>query len=163
MYSLALPWWSDSNKHTQHSIILFKIENISINYRHLLPDLAPWLNLIGSNYPSPEKISIVPKMFEPLKFDSKWTHGNHKRRTAKERAVSWHRVHLYKAFFVKHLSPLHFLCTHCLQPLQKILLLPTPVRSSCTFIQETVMPCHQYQHLFQRISRSDLYQHLIYT
>ena len=26
--------------------------------------------------------------------------------------------------FVKHLSPLHFLCTQCLQPLQKMLLLP---------------------------------------
>ena len=29
--------------------------------------------------------------------------------------------------FVKDLSPLHFLCTQCLQPLQKMLLLPTPV------------------------------------
>ena len=51
-----------------HTIILLKIENISINYRHMLPDLAPWLNLIGSNYPSLEQISMVPKMFEPLKF-----------------------------------------------------------------------------------------------
>ena len=29
---------------------------------------------------------------------------------------------------VKHLSPLHFLCTQCLQPLQNMLLLPTPVQ-----------------------------------
>ena len=61
--------WGDSNEYTQHSIILLKIENIFINYRHLLPDLAPLLNLIGSNYPSLEQISMVPKMFEPLKFD----------------------------------------------------------------------------------------------
>ena len=31
---------------------------------------------------------------------------------------------------VKHLSPLHFLCTQCLQPLQKMLLLPIPVRQT---------------------------------
>ena len=31
----------DSNKYTQNTIILLKIENISKNYRHLLPNLAP--------------------------------------------------------------------------------------------------------------------------
>ena len=35
-------------------------------YRHLVPDLTPWLNLTGSNYPSLEQISMVPKMFEPF-------------------------------------------------------------------------------------------------
>ena len=30
--------------------------------------------------------------------------------------------------FYSRLSPLHFLCTQCLQPLQKMLLLPSPVR-----------------------------------
>ena len=60
---------SDSNEYMQHTIILLKIENISLNYCHLLPDLVPWLNLIGSNYPSLEQISMVPKMFAPLKFD----------------------------------------------------------------------------------------------
>ena len=60
---------SDSNEYMQHTIILLKIENISINYCHLLPDLVLWLNLIGSNYSSLEQISMVPKMFEPLKFD----------------------------------------------------------------------------------------------
>ena len=35
--------------------------------------------------------------------------------------------HLQSGSFFKHLSPLHFLCTQCLQPLQKMLLLPTPV------------------------------------
>ena len=67
MYSLESPHRGDSNEYTQHTIILLQIENISIkNYRHLLSDLAPWLNLIGSNYPSLEQISMVPKMFEPV-------------------------------------------------------------------------------------------------
>ena len=69
VYSLESPHRGDLNEYTQHTIILLKIENISINYRHLLPDLAPWLNFIGSNYPSLEQISMVPKMFEPLNFD----------------------------------------------------------------------------------------------
>ena len=29
----------------------------------------PWLTLCGSNYPCLEQISMVPKMFEPLRFD----------------------------------------------------------------------------------------------
>ena len=69
MYSLESPHRGDSNEYTQHTIILLKIENIFINYRHLLPDQAPWLNLTGSNYPYLEQNSMVPKMFEPLKFD----------------------------------------------------------------------------------------------
>ena len=32
------------------------------------PDLAPWLTLSGSKYPYLEQISMVLKMFEPLKF-----------------------------------------------------------------------------------------------
>ena len=31
----------DSNEYTQNTIIVWKIENISLNYCHLLPDLAP--------------------------------------------------------------------------------------------------------------------------
>ena len=69
VYSLESPHQCNSYEYTQHPIILLKIENISINYRHLLPDLAPWLNLTGLNYPLLEQISMVPKMFEPLKFD----------------------------------------------------------------------------------------------
>ena len=42
----------------------------SLMYRHLLPDLAAWLTLIGSNYPCVEQVSMFPKMFEPLKFDN---------------------------------------------------------------------------------------------
>ena len=45
------------------------MEKISQNYHHLLPDMVPWLTLSGSNYPCLEQISMVPKMFEPLKFD----------------------------------------------------------------------------------------------
>ena len=33
------------------------------------PDLALLLTLTGSNYPCLELISMVPKVFEPLKFD----------------------------------------------------------------------------------------------
>ena len=32
------------------------------------PNLTLWLTLIGSNYPCLEHISIIPKVFEPLKF-----------------------------------------------------------------------------------------------
>ena len=64
VYSLESPHRGDSNEYTQHTIISLKIENISISYRHLLP-----VNLIGSNYPSLEQSSMVPKMLEPFKFD----------------------------------------------------------------------------------------------
>ena len=47
------------------------MEKISLNYRPLFPDLAPWLTLSGSNYLCLEQILMVPKMFEPLKFDFK--------------------------------------------------------------------------------------------
>ena len=40
VYSLELPHWVDSNEYMQHTIILVKIKNISINYRHLLPELG---------------------------------------------------------------------------------------------------------------------------
>ena len=36
------------------------------------PDLALLSTLIGSNYPSLELIFMVPKVFEPLKFDCNW-------------------------------------------------------------------------------------------
>ena len=41
VYSLELPHRGDSNEYTQHTIIVSKIENKSLNYRHLLPDLTP--------------------------------------------------------------------------------------------------------------------------
>ena len=40
-----------------------------LDYFHLPSDLPLRLTLSGSNYPCLEQISIVPKMFEPLKFD----------------------------------------------------------------------------------------------
>ena len=69
VYSLQSPHRGDSNEYTPHTIILLKIENMSINYRHLLPDLVPRLYLSGSNYPTLEQMPMVPEMFEPLKFD----------------------------------------------------------------------------------------------
>ena len=68
-YSLESPHRSDSNEYTQHTIIVLKIEKISLNYRYLFPELVPWLTLSDSNYPCLERISMVPKMFEPLRFD----------------------------------------------------------------------------------------------
>ena len=41
VHLLESPHRGDSNDCTQHTIIVYKIENIFINYRHLLPDLAP--------------------------------------------------------------------------------------------------------------------------
>ena len=39
------------------------------NYRYFFPELVPWLTLKCSNYPCLERISMVPKIFEPLRFD----------------------------------------------------------------------------------------------
>ena len=46
-----------------------KIEKIFLNHRYLLLDLALSFILCGSNYSYLEQLSVVPKMFEPLKFD----------------------------------------------------------------------------------------------
>ena len=47
--------------------------NIPLFYRrlkrHLSPNLALWLTHSGSNYSYVEQISMVPRMFEPLRFD----------------------------------------------------------------------------------------------
>ena len=69
MYSLESPHRGDSNEYTQHTIILQKMEKTFLNYFHLPSDLALWLTLSGSNYPCLEQISMVPKMFELVKFD----------------------------------------------------------------------------------------------
>ena len=70
MYSLELPHRGDYNEYTQHTIIVTEIKKKPLNYRYLLPELAPWLTLSGSNHPCLEQFSMVPKMFEPSKFDS---------------------------------------------------------------------------------------------
>ena len=41
VYSLESPRRGDSNEYTQHTIIVWKIEKISLNYRYLLPELVP--------------------------------------------------------------------------------------------------------------------------
>ena len=40
VYSLESPHPGDSNEYTQHTIIMYKIEKVSLNYPHLLPDLT---------------------------------------------------------------------------------------------------------------------------
>ena len=47
----------------------------SIDFQELaifFPDLAPRLTFIGLNFPWLEQFSMVPKVFEPLKFDCTW-------------------------------------------------------------------------------------------
>ena len=68
MYSSESPHRGNSNEYIQHTIIVKEIKK-TLNYRYLLPDLAPWLTLSGSNYLCLDQFSMVPKMFEPLKFD----------------------------------------------------------------------------------------------
>ena len=65
VYSLESPQWGDSNENTQHTFILQKIKEILI----MPPDLVLLSALTGSNYPCLELIFMVPKVFEPLKFD----------------------------------------------------------------------------------------------
>ena len=43
MYSIESPHRGDSNEYTQYTIIVWKIQKISLNYRYLLPELVPWL------------------------------------------------------------------------------------------------------------------------
>ena len=68
VYSLESPRWGDSNENTQHTSKLKKIEK-DIHILH--PDMALWWILISSNYPYLEHHFMVPKVFEPLKFDYK--------------------------------------------------------------------------------------------
>ena len=74
-FSLILSWHAcciysllHRGEYTQHTIIL-EIEKTSIYYSHMPPNLALWLTLSGSTYPYLEKISVNPKMFEPLRLD----------------------------------------------------------------------------------------------
>ena len=66
-----------------------RTHNIPPSYRKIKeilimrPDLALLSTLIGSNYPCLELIFMVPKVFEPLKFDctnerSSWITGRPK-------------------------------------------------------------------------------------
>ena len=41
VYSLESPHRGDSNEYTQHTITVYKIEKISLNYRYLFPELGP--------------------------------------------------------------------------------------------------------------------------
>ena len=65
LYSLESPRCGDSNENTQHTFMLGNRKDIPI----MALDYALGLALIGSNYPSLEDILMVPKLFEPLKYD----------------------------------------------------------------------------------------------
>ena len=55
-----------------------KSKKIPLNSRYLLPELVPWLTFSGSNYLCLERITMIPKMFEPLRFDCKFWNHYHK-------------------------------------------------------------------------------------
>ena len=65
VYSLESPHRGDSNNYTQHPIIVSKIEKISL----IIAICLTWFTLSGSSYPNLEQLSMVLKMFEPLKTD----------------------------------------------------------------------------------------------
>ena len=65
MYSLESPYLGDSIENTQHTVMLKEIKEILI----MPPDLALLSTLNGSNYTCLELTFMVPKVFEPLKFD----------------------------------------------------------------------------------------------
>ena len=65
VYSLESPHRGDSNESTQYTFMLKKIKKILIKP----PNLALLSTLICSNYSCLELIFMVPKVFEPLKFD----------------------------------------------------------------------------------------------
>ena len=71
VYSLESPRWGDSNVNTQHTFMLKKIK-ISLlsllTWRYNRPSLARTTCL--------ELIFMVPKVFEPLKFDHIWPELN---------------------------------------------------------------------------------------
>ena len=67
MYSLKSPHRGESNEYTKHTIIYRNAKRF-LNYHYFLPDLASRLTLSGSSYPYLEQISMIPKMFEPLRF-----------------------------------------------------------------------------------------------
>ena len=67
VYSLESPHRGASIENTQYTFMLKKIKEILIKP----PDLALLLTLTDSNYPCLELIFMVPKVFEPLKFDCK--------------------------------------------------------------------------------------------
>ena len=46
-----------------------RLKRFPLSIHHFLPNLAPGLILNGSNYPYLEQIFMVPKRFEPLRFD----------------------------------------------------------------------------------------------
>ena len=69
VYSLESPHQGNLMNTFNIQLLCKKQNKNFLTYRYLLPDLAPWLTLSGSNYPCLEQFSMDSKMFEPLKFD----------------------------------------------------------------------------------------------
>ena len=67
VYSFGSPRQCDSNEYTQHTIIVWQIENNFLNYRHLLSDPAgvvinpKWLEQLISriNFYGPEAVRAI--------------------------------------------------------------------------------------------------------
>ena len=66
VYSSESPQWGDSNENNNIPPCYRKTKEILI----MPPNLVLLSTLTGSNYPCFEIIFMVPKVFEPLKFDS---------------------------------------------------------------------------------------------
>ena len=61
MYSSESSHRGDSNEYTQHAIIAYKIERISLNNRNLVPDIAPSMariTNIQNKFPWSQRFSI---------------------------------------------------------------------------------------------------------
>ena len=76
MYSLESPLWGDSNEYKQHT---FKIQITEKRYLTIISIVPPGVALLvtfqGSSYRCLEQIFMVPKGFEPSKFDCRWLPG----------------------------------------------------------------------------------------
>ena len=83
MYSLESPHRGDSNEYTQHTIIVWKIEQINLNYRHLLPEwfgtiINPqWLEppMSRTNFHGPKDVRAIEIRLYLVKFWNKYSKG----------------------------------------------------------------------------------------
>ena len=109
MYSIESPHWGSFNEYNQHTIIVY-IEKTFLNYCHLLPYLAPWFTLSGSNYPYLEQVSMVPKMFEPLKLDCMFLRRNKKKNVCLDTFLSRTGITQLKLWYVLGIAAQILMC-----------------------------------------------------
>ena len=140
--SFESPHRGDSNEYTEHTHIedWKSIPKLS----HFPNDLAPWFTLSGSNNPCLKQISMVPKIFKPLKFGSTFIVFTLNTRTNQARSYSvdqiWHHfnirshyenmpIQIYRQFHLKktenfqiknsdifHISAQNIDCGYSLEP-----------------------------------------------